>query len=198
MGEARSRLAALESGETIMQLRVEKETLAEELARFVERAENAERELREWVQLALSSAPEPRAVHVPIPVSTGGASPASPGGGCPVAWGAVAARACPGPDLCGRRVLYVGGRERQVAHFRLLVERQNGEFLHHDGGRNENAARLDTMIHAADAVLCPVDCVSHDACLRIKRICKHSAKRFVLLRSASLTCFQEGLHAITA
>ena len=103
-----------------------------------------------------------------------------------------------GQDLRRRRILYVGGRNRQVAHFGAVVERQNGEFLHHDGGQSENAARLDAMIRAADAVLCPIECVSHDACLRIKRICKRAAKPFVPLRSASLACFVEGLREVAA
>jgi hypothetical protein len=54
------------------------------------------------------------------------------------------------------------------------------------------------MIHSADAVLCPVDCVSHDACLRIKRLCKRAAKRFVPLRSASLSAFIVGLQEVAA
>lgn len=54
------------------------------------------------------------------------------------------------------------------------------------------------MIHRADAVLYPVDCVSHDACLRIKHLCKRTTKRFVPLRTASLACFLDGLREVTA
>ncbi len=193
-----TRLAALESAEAIVQLRAEKESLAQQLQHVLRRAENAERELREWVQLAFSSAPDVRAAHAPTPVPTDSASFGPPGERCPPRCDAAEAGDCPGPDLCGRRVLYVGGRNRQVAHFRSLVAQRNGEFLHHDGGLSERAARLDAMIRAADAVLCPVDCVSHDACLRVKRICKRAAKRFVPLRSASLACFIEGLREVAA
>ncbi len=198
LAATQARLAALENGEALAQLRAEKDALAQKLAQVLRRAENAEHELREWVQLAFSSAPDVRAAHAPTPVPTDSASFGPPGERCPPRCDAAEAGDCPGPDLCGRRVLYVGGRNRQVAHFRSLVAQRNGEFLHHDGGLSERAARLDAMIRAADAVFCPIDCVSHDACLRVKRICKRAAKRFVPLRSASLACFIEGLREVAA
>lgn len=188
LATTRTRLAALESGEAIAQLRAQKESLAVEIERSLRRAEKTEREARQWTALnrfpGTRAAPDIQSAVIVEP--------------CPPQCDALEAGDCPGPDLCGRRILYVGGRERQAAHFRAFVERLNGEFLHHDGGRNESSIRLDAMIRAADAVLCPVECVSHDACRRIKRICKRTAKRFVLLRSASLACFVEGLQEVAA
>ena len=100
----------------------------------------------------------------------------------------------PAIDLCGRRIAYVGGREAAVRHFRALVERANGQFAHHDGGVEDGAARLDRVLSQADVVLCPIDCVSHSACLRAKKFCKRAAKTFVPLRSASLSSLAAGLH----
>ena len=97
-------------------------------------------------------------------------------------------------DLRGRRIACVGGREGAVRHFRALIERFNGRFSHHDGGVEDAAARLDRVLHQADVVLCPIDCVSHGACLRAKKFCKRTAKTFVPLRSASLSCMVAGLH----
>ena len=97
-------------------------------------------------------------------------------------------------DLRGRRIAYVGGREGAVRHFRALIERFNGSFSHHDGGVEDAVARLDRILHQADVVLCPIDCVSHGACLRAKKFCKRTAKTFVPLRSASLSCMVAGLH----
>lgn len=188
----RERLAALENGEALARLHAEKEALTQEFGRLSRRAEMLEREAREWMGLALSAG---RAT--PAPSGEADAASAVPER-CDPACDAAAAGDCPGPDICGRRVLYVGGRERQAAHFRALVERHNGQFLHHDGGRSESRARLDAMIRSADAGLCPIDCVSHDACLRVKRICKRAAKRFVLLRSAGLSAFIVGLQEVAA
>ena len=100
----------------------------------------------------------------------------------------------PAVDLCGRRIAYVGGREAAVRHFRDLVERSNGRFSHHDGTTEGAAARLDRVLHQADVVLCPVDCVSHGACLKAKKFCKRTAKTFVPLRSASLSSLIAGLN----
>ena len=100
----------------------------------------------------------------------------------------------PAIDLCGRRIAYVGGRDGAVPHFRALVEKSNGRFCHHDGGVEDGAARLDRVLNQADVVLCPVDCVSHSACLKAKKFCRRSAKTFVPLRSASLSSLAAGLH----
>jgi hypothetical protein len=132
-----------------------------------------------------------------VPVSAGAVAGVL-AAGCPPRCDAPEAGDCPGPDLCGRRILYVGGRNRQVAHFRALVAQRNGELLHHDGGLSESTTRLAAMIRSADAVLCPVECVSHDACRRVKRLCRRAAKPFVPLRSASLACFVQGLQEVAA
>lgn len=182
LAATRTRLTALESGEALARLDAEKESLAQKFEHVLWR----------------SSAPDTQAAPTLTAISTDSASPEAPGGRCPPQCDAAEAGDCPGPDLCGRRVLYVGGRNRQVAHFRGLVARRNGELLHHDGGLSESTARLDAMIHRADAVLYPVDCVSHDACLRIKHLCKRTTKRFVPLRTASLACFLDGLREVTA
>ncbi|HHB75334.1 MAG TPA: DUF2325 domain-containing protein, partial [Desulfobulbus sp.] len=71
---------------------------------------------------------------------------------------------CPGPDLCGRTVLYVGGRQNLVPMYKQLIEKQGGYFLHHDGGIEVARNKLPKMLTTADVVVCPVDCVSHDAC----------------------------------
>ena len=106
----------------------------------------------------------------------------------------VAEAETPAIDLSGRRVAYVGGRDAAVRHFRALVERANGQFAHHDGGLEDGAQRLDRVLTRADLVLCPVDCVSHGACLRAKTFCKRTAKPFVPLRGASLSSLAAGLH----
>ena len=100
-------------------------------------------------------------------------------------------------DLCGRKVAYVGGRSGIVGHFRTLVERLNGHFIHHDGGIEDHEGQLGRILGQADVVLCPVDCVSHRACLRAKRFCKRTAKPFVPLRSAGLSSFVTGLRRAT-
>lgn len=192
LAAAQARVAALETGATQAQLRAEKAALAAQLAQARSRARAAERAARKWAARAERNA-RPAA-----PGNAGNCAPASTATSESVApKRAAATDSRGGHDLRRRRILYVGGRDRQVAHFCALVERRNGEFWHHDGGLSDRAGRLDTMIRAADAVLCPIECVSHDACARIKRICKRAAKPFVPLRSASLAGFVEGLRAVS-
>ncbi len=93
----------------------------------------------------------------------------------------------------GLAVLYVGGRPNQIAHLRALSEGRGAELLHHDGGVEHHQDLLAGLTSRADIVLFPVDCVSHDAALTVKRLCRQMDKRYVPLRSASATSFLAAL-----
>ena len=109
--------------------------------------------------------------------------------------GAENCASCPNsnPDLCGRCVLYIGGRSGQYSHFRQLVEQQNGTFIHHDGGREDGHQKLASIVSKADVVLCPLDCVSHTAMNVVKRHCQNNTKQLVFIPHASLSAFSKGL-----
>ncbi len=110
--------------------------------------------------------------------------------------------ACPGAEADRRAearlntitLLYVGGRPNQVAAMRAAVERLGGSFLHHDGGVENHQNLLPGLASRADVVLFPVDCISHDAALTVKSLCRQGGKRFVPLRSASVTSLLAALH----
>ena len=106
---------------------------------------------------------------------------------------------CPGPALCGKRILYVGGRTNLVHHYRDMVERLGGEFRHHDGGVEESSKRLPNLVSGVDTVVCPLDCVSHDACSKVKTLCRSGLKELKLLPSSGLSslaqCLEELLDA---
>ena len=89
-------------------------------------------------------------------------------------------------DLAGRRILYVGGRKSTVSHARRLIERCNGCLLHHDGGLEQSVAELESTLMGADAVVFPVDCVSHNAIICVKRLCERRSMPFRALRSSGL------------
>jgi hypothetical protein len=119
-------------------------------------------------------------------------------GVCPPDCGLLGTSECPGPDLCGKRILYVGGRPNLAPYYRELVERKGGEFLHHDGGLDDSRQSLPRVLGGVDAVICPVDCVSHDACLRVKQVCKHNGKPFRMIRSSSLSSLVRTLDDLCA
>ena len=89
------------------------------------------------------------------------------------------------PTLEGRSFLYVGGRDCQVAHLRQIATSYGAELIHHDGGLREAVSRIDNVLPSVDCVFCPIDCISHDACLRVKSGCKKWGKAFVPLRNGS-------------
>lgn len=100
------------------------------------------------------------------------------------------------PDLGGRHVVYVGGRPSLTPHLRAAVERYSGRFTHHDGGKEDSRAGIESLLGSADLVFCPVDCVSHDACTRVKRYCRQRAAVFVPLRASSLSGFVQELQRV--
>lgn len=104
---------------------------------------------------------------------------------------------CSGQDLCGKTVLYVGGLHKMIPRYRQVVEQCGGNFIHHDGGRESSKHMLPKLLTGADAVLCPVDCISHDACKRVKKVCKQYSKPFVMMRSSGLSSLARGLQTIT-
>lgn len=104
--------------------------------------------------------------------------------------------ACRRLDLCGRCILYVGGRAVQVPHLRRLVESCNGTLMYHDGGQEENVSRLSGLLGQADVVLFPVDCVSHTAHDQLKRLCRRWDKPFVPVRRSGLGSFLHALESV--
>ena len=72
-----------------------------------------------------------------------------------------------------------------MPRYRHLIERTGGRFLHHDGGEQDNPAKLDATLAAADLVICQIGCISHDAYWRVKDHCKRTGKRCVFVETPS-------------
>ncbi|WP_018266161.1 DUF2325 domain-containing protein [Methylosinus sp. LW4] len=101
-------------------------------------------------------------------------------------------------DLCGRCLLYVGGRPRTVCRLQRLVERRNGSLIHHDGGMEDSRAMLSELVRRADAVFFPVDCVSHRAVGAVKSLCESHGIPYCPLRSASASAFERAIETLAA
>lgn len=112
--------------------------------------------------------------------------------------------ACPGAAACrlaledgeSLRVLYLGGRTHAVSRLRTIAQAASAELYHHDGGKEEAFARIDGLISHCHAVFCPVDCISHRACLYAKSQCRRLDKLFVPLASAGGKTFERALRDI--
>lgn len=90
------------------------------------------------------------------------------------------------PALDGVRVLYVGGRTSLVPHYRAVVERQGGDFVHHDGGLEQSCAHLERLVDGAELVVCPLDAISHSSWQRVKKACLHRTRSFLPVRTSSM------------
>lgn len=121
---------------------------------------------------------EALASHLPL---HGGAMPPEPSEPANVIW------------LAQRNVLCVGGRSGNVASYRALVEQVGGQFSHHDGGLEDNVARLEASMAAADLVICQTGCISHSAYWRVKDYCKRTGKRCVFVDNPSVSSLARGL-----
>ncbi|WP_247887301.1 DUF2325 domain-containing protein [Azospirillum sp. SYSU D00513] len=109
---------------------------------------------------------------------------------------ALPAAAATPRDLGGQSILYVGGRPNLMPHIRAAVESRNGCLLHHDGGVEKATRCLEGLVERADVVVCPIDCISHDACLQVKGLCRRMRKRFMPIRSSGATSFTRALGAL--
>ncbi len=97
------------------------------------------------------------------------------------------------PGLGDRAVLCVGGRTASVPLYRHIVEGTGGRFLHHDGGEEESAAKLDATLAAADLVICQTGCISHNAYWRVKEHCKRTGKQCVFVENPGTASLKRAL-----
>ncbi len=203
--QAEQQLLQFEKGSTLSELRKQLTSLSAKLDTSQTQKECAENTAKEWQQLALSSEDrnlrleqslaesqqERDALEALLARFLSGSCQDS----CPIENGTATELNL---DLCNRCILYVGGRSNQKSHFRMLVERYNGRFIHHDGGKEDSRHYLSSVLPRADAVLCPLDCISHDAVRRIKQFCNRHGKPLIMLPRGSLSAFAQGLTRVAS
>lgn len=95
--------------------------------------------------------------------------------------------------LRAKTVLCVGGRNGNVANYRDVIERAGGYFAHHDGGLEDNQGALDSVLAAADLVICQTGCISHNAYWRVKDFCKRTGKQCVFVENPSTSSLARSL-----
>lgn len=102
------------------------------------------------------------------------------------------------PSWQDRSVLCVGGRPNVIPIYRDLIEQTGAQFMHHDGGLEDNPGRLDHTLAAADLVICQAGCISHDAYWRVKQHCKRSNKPCVFVETPSKHAMERALVQLLA
>ncbi len=174
-------LSALRVLVTDLQARLGRETgRCERLERRIAESANA---ARPWEQQAKAAEARCSAAHRELAVLEAMAAQDQQGAITPPRTGTLPAQ----------RILYVGGNPGCVERIRALLEAAGGALLVHDGGRHNHPSLLAGLVSQADQVAFPVDCVSHDAALAVKRLCRQVGKPWVALRSSGLGCFLAAL-----
>ncbi len=100
---------------------------------------------------------------------------------------------CPNYQLCAKRVFMIGGITKMKSYYRDIVEKAGGEFDYHDGYLKNSNANLAAKVKRCDVVVCPVSCNSHNACLKVKKLCHRYKKELKILNSASLSAVTRAL-----
>ncbi len=101
-------------------------------------------------------------------------------------------------DLAGRCVLCVGGFAALYPEYRRVVETAGGRLLIYRGDQQHDSNCLPALLAYADALLCPVDCVNHEAYFAAKCYCKYSGKPCALLKRSDLPTFRKGVEVLAA
>lgn len=106
--------------------------------------------------------------------------------------------ACSYFDLCRKRVLIVGGREKMEGTYRKFVEERGGIFEYHNGHMRGGGKTLENCFLRADVVLCPVNCNSHRACLLLKTLGKKYKKPVHMLPGYGMTTMTRAMGRASA
>ena len=109
----------------------------------------------------------------------------------------VAEETCVPPrGLCGKAVLYLGGRKRATDLLQKEADSANIILHCHDGGVDHSVQHLDDLVERCDAVICPVNCINHQACLKAKQLCKRMNKPFLPIGSSGRGTFSRALDTL--
>lgn len=95
--------------------------------------------------------------------------------------------------LFSKRVLIVGGMTKIKHLYQHLVESSGGEFEYHDGYLKRGSKGLDRQVKHSDIIICPVNCNSHNACSKVKKLCQKHKKPLKILSNASISAITTAL-----
>jgi hypothetical protein len=97
-------------------------------------------------------------------------------------------------DLAARKVLCVGGKAALYPEYRRVVEASGATlFFYRSDPRPTSGHGLPKLLSQVDMVVCPIDCVNHEAYFTAKRYCKYYGKPYVLLDRSDIPTFRKGV-----
>lgn len=100
-------------------------------------------------------------------------------------------------DLVDKSVLCVGGQLKLYPQYGQLIEVLGGRFIaFHDIVNGTSLKELLQLLQKADMIICPIDCVNHEAFLIVKQYCESFGKLCVLLDRSTVATFHQGIHEL--
>ncbi|WP_292989936.1 DUF2325 domain-containing protein [Nitrosomonas sp.] len=96
----------------------------------------------------------------------------------------------------GQSVLCVGGQILLYPAYRQIIEDAGGQFLSFHGGADMSIIDLHKLLQDTDMIICPIDCIRHEAYFVIKRYCEHFSKPCVMLDRSRITTFYNGIRML--
>lgn len=95
--------------------------------------------------------------------------------------------------LCAKKIFMIGGMTKMKSFYKEMVENAGGIFDYHDGYLKNSNANIEAKVKRCDIVLCPVNCNSHNACQKVKRLCTQHNKDLKILHNSSLSTVSQAL-----
>lgn len=100
---------------------------------------------------------------------------------------------CPQYQLCAKRIFMIGGMTKMKSMYKKIVEDAGGEFYYNDGYFKNKKSNIEAMVKKSDVVICPVNCNSHNACLKVKKLCNRYNKKVKFINNSSLNTVSQAL-----
>lgn len=101
--------------------------------------------------------------------------------------------ACSQYQLCARRIFMIGGITKMKAFYKDIIEKAGGKFEYHDGYIKGAGINIESRVKRSDLVLCPVNCNSHNACIKVKKLCNQHKTPLKILSSSSLSAVSQAV-----
>ena len=98
--------------------------------------------------------------------------------------------------FAGRSILCVGGQKHLYPAYRQIVEDAGGRFLSFHGRADMPLSELHKLLNVTDMVICPIDCIRHEAFFVTKRYCDRYRKPCVMLDKSRVTTFYNGIRML--
>jgi len=100
-------------------------------------------------------------------------------------------------NLDDKSVLCVGGQLKLYSQYNQLIEDLGGRFIaFHNVVNGASLKELLQLLQKADMIICPIDCVNHEAFLIVKQYCESFGKLCVLLDRSTVATFHQGIHEL--